>query len=38
MDVEIEEQATPSAEGAEAPDGEVLGRMIREARKAKTET
>ena len=38
MDVEIEEQITPTAEAAEAPDGEVLGRMIREARKAKNLT
>jgi transcriptional regulator with XRE-family HTH domain len=38
MDVEIEEQVTPTAEGGEAPDGEVLGRMIREARKAKNLT
>lgn len=38
MDIETEEQAAPLGDMAEAPDGEVLGRMIREARKAKNLT
>lgn len=38
MDVETEEQIAPPGDMAEAPDGEVLGRMIREARKAKNMT